>query len=65
MPSTTLYYPDRDTPIWEAAKRVARRDGVSVSRVITEALEIGLPKRAAKQARNDKWDEIAAEEAGT
>lgn len=62
MPNKTLYIRDADEPVWDAASRVARRDRVSLSQLVTEALETHLPKLAEQPSRDDRWAQIAAEE---
>jgi hypothetical protein len=59
----TVYVADREKPIWDAAERIAKRDGVSLSRVVAEALADHLPRRAAQPDPADRWAAIAADAA--
>jgi hypothetical protein len=59
MANKSLYIRDGDTPVWEAAERVARRKRVSLSQLVIEALEEHLPRAAAEPVRDVRWSEIA------
>lgn len=48
MPNKTLYVPDADISLWEAAQRVARKNGTSLYRVVADALKNDLPRAAAE-----------------
>lgn len=58
----TFYVPDRDKPLWDAAQRIAKRDGLSLYRIVANALEAHLPTVAAEPAPEDRWAHIAANE---
>ncbi|MGX6605615.1 hypothetical protein ACWKSP_26305 [Micromonosporaceae bacterium Da 78-11] len=63
MPHKTLYVSAEDlTTLWAAAERVAARRKISVSRVVTEALETDLPRQdaAVPETPADRWAHIAA-----
>lgn len=65
MPNKTLYIPDVEVSLWQAAQRVADRKGVSLYRVISEALTEDLPRQAAAADTKpaDPWAHIAADAA--
>lgn len=63
MPNQTLYVSQTDKPIWEAAARVARRNGTSLSRFVTEALERHVPAAAEAPTVRERWDAVAADAA--
>ncbi|MEU7170350.1 hypothetical protein ACIODS_12395 [Micromonospora chalcea] len=60
MPNKTLYIPERDVPLWDAAQRVADRQKVSLYRVVSDALEAHLPVAANEPDPQDRWANIAA-----
>ncbi|GGM26858.1 hypothetical protein GCM10011608_09550 [Micromonospora sonchi] len=62
MPNKTLYIPDRDVPLWEAAQRVADRQKVSLYRVVSDALENHLPTAVSEPGPRDRWRHIAADQ---
>lgn len=62
MPNLNLYIPDRDIPLWDAARRVASKRGVSLGRVVSDALSEDLPRQDAEQPA-EKWAAIAADAA--
>ena len=62
MANLNLYIPDRDIALWEAARRVATKRGVSLGRVVSDALVEDLPRQDAEQA-SQKWAAIAADAA--
>lgn len=57
----TLWIADGSKPIWDAATRVARKRGVSVSQLVTDLLEEHLPTLAEEPAAKDRWANIAAD----
>lgn len=57
----TLWIADGSKPIWDAATRVARKRGVSVSQLVTDLLEEHLPTLAEEPTTEDRWANIAAE----
>jgi hypothetical protein len=57
----TLWIPEDDMPMWDAAERVAKQKKTSLYRVVREALRRDLPRAAAEQP--DDWSQIAAEAA--
>jgi hypothetical protein len=63
VPKKNIYLRDADTPVWEAAERVAKRNDTSVSRLIVDALTEHLPKAAAEPVRDVRWSDIAADAA--
>lgn len=62
MPNRTVYVPDSETSLWDAAQRVARLHGVSLHRVIADALSQDLRRAAAEGPLKpaDEWADIAA-----
>lgn len=65
MAHKTLYVSPGDTSVWAAAQRVADRKGISLTRVVVEALEHDLPRAAAEmdEQPTDKFGHIAADAA--
>jgi hypothetical protein len=63
MAQKSLYIRDSDTPIWDAAERVAERDGTSVARLVIAALTDYLPRRADRPQPEVRWDDIATKAA--
>ena len=61
MANKTLYIPDRDQPLWDAAQRVADHKRVSLYRLLASALESYLPAAAAEPAPQDRWAQVAAD----
>jgi hypothetical protein len=59
MPNQNLYIPATDVPLWEAARRVARKRGTSLYQVVAEALKNDLPRADATPA--DPYAHIAAD----
>jgi hypothetical protein len=62
VPNKTLYVRDGDEAVWEAASRVARRNRISLSRLVTDALEAHLPTAAAEPTRTDRWSHFATDD---
>lgn len=62
MPQRTLYVRDADEPVWKAASRLAQRDNISLSQLVTDALEAHLPQVADQPARADRWAAVAADQ---
>lgn len=62
MAHKTLYVSPGDASVWAAAQRVAERKGISLTRVVVEALEHDLPRAAAEldTQPEDRWAHIAA-----
>jgi Na+-transporting NADH:ubiquinone oxidoreductase subunit NqrF len=58
MPNKTLYIPERDIPLWEAAQRLADRQKVSLYRIVSESLNAHLPVIAEQPAPEDRWTRI-------
>jgi hypothetical protein len=65
MPNKTLYIPEKETTLWDAAQRVADRRGVSLYRVVSEALTEDLPRQDATADTKpaDPWAHIASDAA--
>ena len=65
MPNKTLYVPDDELPLWDAARRVAKRHNVSLYRVVADALRQDLPRAAEEGPLKpaDEWAHIAADAA--
>lgn len=63
MAQKSLYIRDSDTPIWDAAERIADRDGTSVARLVIAALTDYLPKVATRPEAEIRWDDIATKAA--
>jgi hypothetical protein len=65
MPNKTLYIPDDEIPLWEAAQRVAAKRRTSLYRVVSEALQRDLPRADAEADHkpSDPWARIAADAA--
>ncbi len=65
MPNKGLYIPDSEVPLWKAAERVAKKHGVSLYRVVAEALKNDLPRADAEGPVRvtDEWADIAADAA--
>ena len=61
MPNQNLYIPASEIPLWEAARRVARKRGTSLYRVVSDALRNDLPRADAEAT--DQWAGIAADAA--
>lgn len=65
MPNLNLYVPDAEVGLWEAARRVAKRHGTSLHRIVTDALRQDL-RRAEVEGPikpTDEWADIASEAA--
>lgn len=62
MPNINLYVPDREIPLWQASRRVAHKRGVSLGRVVSDALTHDLPRQATEEP-SDEWAAIAADAA--
>lgn len=60
MAQKSLYIREGDTPIWDAAERIAERDGTSVTRLVIAALTEYLPKVATRPEALIQWDDLAA-----
>lgn len=60
-----LYVPPAEAPLWEAARRVARKRGVSLYRVVSDALQHDLPRADEEPTETpaDRWAHIAADAA--
>lgn len=57
-----VYVRDEDKPKWAAARRVAKRKRISLSRLVNDALEAHVPEVAAEPAPTPPdWSGIAAE----
>lgn len=65
MPNKGLYIPDTEIPLWDAAQRVAKKHGVSLYRVVADALKNDLPRADTEGPIKaaDEWADIAAEAA--
>ncbi len=65
MPNKTLYIPDAELPLWNAAQRVARLHDVSVFQVVADALRQDLRRAAAEGPLQpaDEWADVAADAA--
>lgn len=63
MAYKTHYVPDRDLPLWDAAKRMAGRLQISESQLVRDALEDYLPRIAATPGPEDRWAAIGADAA--
>lgn len=65
MPNQNLYIPAAEIPLWDAARRVARKRGTSLYRVVSEALQRDLPRadEAAADTPADPWAHIASDAA--
>lgn len=65
MPNKGLYIPDSEVPLWKAAERVAKKHGVSLYRVVAEALKNDLPRADAEGPvkPDETWSHIAADAA--
>jgi hypothetical protein len=59
----TLYVPDRDKPIWGAAKRMADLHQISESQLVRDALADYLPRLAERPPPVDQWAAIASKPA--
>lgn len=65
MPNLTVYVPDAEIGLWNAARRVAKRHKSSLHRVLADALRQDL-KRAETEGPlkpADEWADIAADAA--
>lgn len=63
MASLNLYIPKQETELWDAARRVARKRGISLYRVVSDALQNDLPRAAGATTPAEQWAEIAADAA--
>jgi hypothetical protein len=65
LPNTNVYVPEAEKPLWDAARRVARKHGVSLHRVLADALKNDLPRADADGPLKpaDEWAAIAADAA--
>lgn len=65
MPNKGLYIPEAEVPLWDAAQRVANKYGVSLYRVVAEALKNDLPRadREGPVKPDETWARIAADAA--
>ncbi|HEY6117147.1 MAG TPA: hypothetical protein VI172_14440 [Candidatus Dormibacteraeota bacterium] len=67
MAHKTLYIRPNDESLWAAAQRVANRTDVSVSRIVTEALKLQLPRivelieQQKREQPVDEWASFAAD----
>ncbi len=65
MPNVNVYVSEAEKPLWEAARRVARKHGMKLNHVLADALRNDL-KRADKDGPlrlADEWADVAAEAA--
>jgi hypothetical protein len=60
MAYKTHYVPDRDLPLWGAAKRMAELHQISESQLVRDALADYLPRLAEKPAPADEWAALGA-----
>lgn len=58
MPNLNLYIPEAEMPLWDAARRVAKKHGVSLHRVAADALKADL-SRADTEGPLRPTDEFA------
>mgnify|MGYP001586371359 CR=1 FL=1 len=59
-----LYIRGVDTPIWDAAERIAKRNCTSVSQLVIDALAEHLPKAAEKPVQESpRWADLGADAA--
>jgi hypothetical protein len=65
MAHRTLYVGDHDTPAWNAVDRLARKHGVSVSRIVARAIAHYLPhaEQEPELPAEDPWAHIAPDAA--
>lgn len=57
-----VYVPPRRRTMWDAARKVAERKNISLSRLVNDALETHLPTLAAEpDPIPPDWDAMAAE----
>jgi hypothetical protein len=65
VPNQNLYIPAAEIPLWEAARRVARKRGTSLYRVVSEALQRDLPRADEDLTASpaEQWAHIAADAA--
>ena len=65
MPNKTVYVPESEISLWNAAHRVAKRHGVSLNRVIADALRQDLRRADTEGPLQpaDEWADIAADAA--
>jgi hypothetical protein len=61
MAQKSLYIRESDTPIWDAAERIADRDDTSVARIVIAALTEYLPKVATRPVQAVRWAEIGTD----
>ena len=63
MPNLNLYIPDAEMALWDAARRVAKKHGVSLHRVAADALKADLERADAEGPLKpaDEWSRIAAD----
>jgi hypothetical protein len=65
LPNTNVYVPEAERPLWDAARRVARKHGVSLHRVLADALKNDLTRADVEGPLRpiDEWADIAADAA--
>lgn len=65
MPNLNLYVPEPEIGLWEAARRVAKLHGVSLHRVVADALAQDLRRAESEGPIKpvDPFADIAAEAA--
>jgi hypothetical protein len=65
LPNTNVYVPEAEKPLWDAARRVARKHGVSLHRVVADALRNDLARADVDGPiqPGDEWAAIAADAA--
>lgn len=62
MPYKTHYIPDRDQPLWAAAKRMAKRLRISEAQLVRDALADYLPRIADEPVPADRWAAIGGDQ---
>jgi hypothetical protein len=65
MPNQNVYVPEAEMAVWHAARRVARKHGVSLHRVVTDALQQDLRRADAEGPLRpaDPFADVAADAA--
>lgn len=64
MPNVNVYVSEAEKPLWDAARRVARKHRISLNRVLADALRNDLRRADADgPMTSNEWADVAADAA--